>query len=454
MRQVDLVAGEPRFDMLETIRQFGVELVESSGEAEGLRQAHAAYYLRIAEEAAPALEHNADQVWLARFDAEHGNLDAALSWLAAHDRLEAIRLAGAIGFYWYYLGYLTEGRRWLEDVLATGDETLAREPTVTARALRGCGLLAHMQGELERAQDLYESSRRFAQLGSDRNAEGIALSFLGGVLIARGRYDDATAPLEAALAYWLETANASWLAHTFFHLGLIGYVRRDRDRATKLFAEAARLYDAIGSRFDTTDPLLYLGLLAIAAGDYPRAAEHLTEVMTRLKERRSAPAMASGLAGVATLATASGRHLAAARLFGAGETLLGLSGGAYALPARESHEQAITITRRELGDGEWFAATLAGRTLRLEDALAEADSLLAAVATATPPAPTEDPSSLTERERDVLRLVAAGYTNPQIAEALFISRGTARTHVANLLAKLGVHTRTEAADLAHRRGLL
>jgi DNA-binding NarL/FixJ family response regulator len=112
------------------------------------------------------------------------------------------------------------------------------------------------------------------------------------------------------------------------------------------------------------------------------------------------------------------------------------------------------MTRREFGEDAWNEATAAGRALRLDDALAEADALLADVATAPPIGSTSDAAGLTDRERDVLRLVAAGYTNPQIAEALFISRGTARTHVANLLAKLGVHTRTEAADLAHRRGLL
>jgi len=342
----------------------------------------------------------------------------------------------------------------LEELLDTDEQTLALVPVVVARALRGCGLLAQMQGELERAQHHYEAGRRYAQLGGDRHSEAICLSFLGGVLISQGRYDEATRPLEEALTRWLEGANHAWLAHSFFHLGLIGYQRRDRDRAIKLFAESVRLYESIGSRFDTTDPLLYLGLVAIAAGDYARAAEHLAEVLVRLRERRSAPAMATGLAGVATLASATGRHLPAVRLFGAAEALLTLTGGAYPLPARESHEQAIAMTHRELGKDVWNAATAAGRALRLDDALAEADALLAGVATVAPIGSTNDAAGITDRERDVLRLVAAGYTNPQIAEALFISRGTARTHVANLLAKLGVHTRTEAADIAHRRGLL
>jgi non-specific serine/threonine protein kinase len=441
--------------MLETIRQFGVELVEASGEADGLRQVQAAYLLRVAEEAAPQLEHSADQTWLARLDAEHGNLDAALTWLATHDRERALRLAGALAYFWYYLGYLTEGRRWLEAVLTADEQMLTSDPVVAARALRGCGLLAQMQGELERAQELYQAARRYAQLGGDRHAEAIALSFLGGNLIAQGRYDDATVPLEAALTRWLEGANASWLAHTFFHLGLIGYVRRDRDRATKLLAESVRLYDAVGSRFDTTDPLLYLGLLAIAAGEHGRAADHFADALGRLRERRSPPAMAGGLAAAATLATAGGRHLTAARLFGAADGLLGPAGGAYPRPARESHEQAIAIARQEVGEAEWTAASTSGRALTLDDALAEADALLAEVAAAANTGAGESATGgLTEREREVLRLVAAGYTNPQIAQALFISRGTARTHVANLLAKLGVHNRAEAADQAHRRGLL
>lgn len=96
---------------------------------------------------------------------------------------------------------------------------------------------------------------------------------------------------------------------------------------------------------------------------------------------------------------------------------------------------------------------MADRALSLEDALALADEALATIGAGTPQI-TAGAQLLTDRELDVLRLLAAGKTNPEIAEALFISRGTVRTHVSNILAKLGVNTRREAAEVARRDGLL
>ena len=131
----------------------------------------------------------------------------------------------------------------------------------------------------------------------------------------------------------------------------------------------------------------------------------------------------------------------------------GAGGLALALPARDTYERAMTRARATLGWDAYRAELAAGAELTRDLALAEADAELASLA-AVAVNPGGDTAGLTGRERDVLRLLVLGRSNPQIAAALFISRATARTHVSHILAKLGVSSRTEAATEAHRQGLV
>ena len=159
---------------------------------------------------------------------------------------------------------------------------------------------------------------------------------------------------------------------------------------------------------------------------------------------------------MATLAVGGGQAETAARLLGATRALCHRAGCAFHLPLRAAYERAEADARTALGDGRFAAASVAGAALPFDEAVAEAAGVLATASAAAPlgQATGAARAGLTLRELDVLRLLVAGRSNPEIAEALFITRATARTHVANILAKLGVGSRTEAADYAHRHGLV
>src|SRR5215213_10113162 len=150
LQQKEGFDGEPRFAMLETIREYASERLEDSSDAEAARHAHAEYFLALAEEAEPMLWGAEDAAWLDRLEHEHDNMRAALSWSIEHEEAElALRLGGALRWYWYMEGYYGEGRRWLEAALGK-DWGVAAE--ARARALEGVGWLANVQGDLDRAE--------------------------------------------------------------------------------------------------------------------------------------------------------------------------------------------------------------------------------------------------------------------------------------------------------------
>ena len=184
-----------------------------------------------------------------------------------------------------------------------------------------------------------------------------------------------------------------------------------------------------------------------------------------MRVRRSRADFANGLADVATLAVAAGDHAQAARFFGAADSLRGEDGAPFPLPARTAYEGAAAAARSRLGDATWTRAYAAGAALPMDDALAEAEAIVAdplgdrprsasVVAFRQPRhAGRGDLPPLTRRERGVLAHLCQRLTDPEIAERLFISPRTASAHVANILSKLGAANRREAAVIAIQQGL-
>ena len=371
--------GEPRFTMLETIREFAAEEFAAYGEETDGRDAHARFFLELAEEAAPHLARMSDPVWLDRLEADHDNLLTALSWVADEDDVaRTVCLAGALGWFWYMHGHYQEGRAWLDRALAM-EETAAPEciPVLArADARVGRGLLAMTLGEGERSAALLGEAAALRRGTGDVWGGAYADSLRGGVLVSLGRYDEAEAIFPEILRWWQAFGDPMLTAHACFHLGLVAFMKGDRERTATLCQEAVTLYDAAQCGLDAIDPLHYLGLNACAAGDLQVAARHMREALARLRLRRSSVDYAHGLADVATLAQAHGHLQAAARLFGAAYGIRGKGGAPFPLPARDAYERSASSVRNQLGE-DWAAAYDAGARLTLEAAIAEAETELA-----------------------------------------------------------------------------
>jgi DNA-binding CsgD family transcriptional regulator/tetratricopeptide (TPR) repeat protein len=359
-----------------------------------------------------------------------------------------------------------------------------------ASLLLGSGLILQMQGELEHAQVALERSLAWAGKAGQTRRAAIARSLLGGVLVCRGRYDEAEPVFETVREQWLELVAGTrrsefWAGHALFHLGLVAYARRDWERATRLLSDAIREYDAHGATVEAIDPLHYLALVACHRGDLSGAVGIVTDLFERLHRGRSEAYLADSLADAATLAAFAGNFVASARLFGAVAKLLQAGGGAHSRPARDTYEHAAATARQMLGEEAWMSAFLAGQAVPLKEALVESEALLAAQRTGEyacpPPLTARDASDqiipphdeavvneasvppagrsrqafdLTRREQEVLGLLCQRLTDPEIAARLFISPRTASSHVANVLGKLGAANRREAAGIAARRRLV
>ena len=240
-QEEDARSGEPRFTMLETLREYASERLVASGEWEDARRTHANYFLQLAEEAEPHLTGHAQVAWLARLEIEHDNLRAVLRW--ALDSMEiglGLRLAGIVGRFWWVRGYLSEGRGWLDEFLVAANPRDDRAiSSAYALALNWAARLADKQGDYTRTAALAEESLSlFRELGDKRGAAS-ALNILGRAAMRQGDYARARALHEEGLALCRECGDTSGLAASLNNLGILVAEQGNYTQAMELHQERA-----------------------------------------------------------------------------------------------------------------------------------------------------------------------------------------------------------------------
>jgi non-specific serine/threonine protein kinase len=446
--------AEPRYLMLETVREFGLEQLAAGDEEEAARRRHAAWCLSLAEQAEPELLGPAQRLWLQRLEREHANLRAAHAWFVEHAAAgPALRLAAALWVFWFLRGHLREGDAWLAQALAVEH---GAQPTDRVRALWGAGMLAWARGDFGRAEALGARARLLAAEHGYVFGLAAALYLLFLATEMGGRHGDAVVLGEESVARMRESGVRAWLAYVLGDVGTRLVAAGDRQRGEAWIAEGLALHREFGNKQGLGNKLSDLGWLSHAAGDAPAAARQYAESLRLLWEGGDAWYLASPVEGLAAVALDAGQAVQAARLLGAAATLRELSGSTVWPAERGRLERAVAAARAALGDEGYAREAAAGRALPLPEVVAKSTAVAEALLSATRPAPPPSPAELaglSPREHDVLRLLATGRSNQAIADALFIGRGTVKTHVASILTKLGARTRTEAVDLARRRGL-
>jgi non-specific serine/threonine protein kinase len=468
LRQEEQADGELRFRMLETIREFGVERLAAHGEETATRRRHAAWCLEQAEQAEPALWGPEQVAWLDRLEAEHDNLRAALAWAEeAGDGATMLRLAGALWWFWQARGHLGEGRGWIGRALTAAGDGAGDGALEGARsaALCGASLLAGLQGDHAEATRLAEAGIAAGRARGDEAAVARGLWMLSFAAGVRGDHPAGQRFGEEALAAFRAQGDERWTALALNRLGIETYEQGNAAAATPLFEDALARWRRQGHSWGVATVLANLAEIARDRGDVARAATLYRESLGLCWDQRDQWGLVEALVGLADIAGSRGQAEAAVRLFGAADAVgeaIGLRLQPY---VRARHDRALAAARAALGAEAFAAAWTAGRALPLVQAVAEATAVSRAggpaapgaaprAAVAPPPGPVGDTAGLTPRELEVLRLLAAGRSSREIAEALFISHRTATTHVANILGKLDVDTRAAAVALAYRRGLV
>lgn len=448
---------EPRYGMVETIREFSWERLAESGEETAIRDAHAAWCLDLTTRVMPywftASQNRAGN----QVENELDNVRSALVWLAESDVETCLKLIVAMWSFWFVRGHWAEGRGWLERALAwsTGTRTAERLwvliGATTVVANRGAGAPAIWAEEaLDIAREL-----------DDKVAIASALVTLGAAMSARGATDRAIGLFVAALEAWRElvptVAHAeSNVSMMLTNLAWLALGQGDEARALRLAEEGLAIQRRLGFAWGAADSLMLLARMARNSGDPVLATACCRESLDLAWDQRDQQQFLVALDQLALLAADAGMAEQAAQLFGATERLNEFVGSQLDPETDESRARALSTVGAQLGPDTFSDIWTRGRAMPLREVVAEATRV-----PTDPDAPPSPPTvnrvpqdGLTRREREVLHLLVEGQSNAEIAETLYIGAGTVKTHVANILTKLGAPTRAAAATFAVRLGLV
>jgi predicted ATPase/DNA-binding CsgD family transcriptional regulator len=451
--QTEEPSGEPRYGMLETIREFGLEQLAASGEEDATRSAHAAYYLALAEQAEPHLIASGSAAWVERLAIERDNLHTAVTWaLRTGNAATVLRLAGTILSFAYARGEPREGQQWLESALAAGSGVSVE---TRVDALFTASALAQVRGDFSRSTALSEEGLALARAHDYAFGRARALLALGITAEWQGDLDLAAARYEESRGLMERLENSVRLPHWTLlpvaNLADVALLRGDPASAATLAEQAVAGWREAGYLWGIAQALGTAAAAASERGDQVRASRLYDETLTLWLESDDGRGIAGTFAGIAGVANHRGRPERAARLLGAAWGVAESLGVRY-LAHHVHAERVLAATQSQLDDEAFDAAWEEGQTLSIEQAVTEARRLLAAP-TSGPVPPGASPR-LSPRELDVLRLLVAGHHDREIAAALRVSPRTVQTHVASLFAKFGVNSRVEVTAIAVRRGLV
>ena len=490
--------GEPRFTMLETIREFGLARLAENREEARTRDRHAAYFLDLVTSLdawVAAYLPDAPEI-LDRLETEYPNLRAALGWQReTGDVSGLLALAGDLCFFWQLRGHMRDGRAWLERGLAQEGDVAA--PARATAQLALAGILRQLEGAAP-AFPLCEASLRYYQSCGDAARTARAYEQAAFISLQMSDPNLTNRYIDAALATLATLRDRPWVARAETQVHWIRSVlakdQGDLAGAQRHLREVIARQRAIARESGREQPSACWPLLTLASiehvqGSLSAALEHYQASLDHAWRFQEALCTARTLARIAGMVAAEGCWQEAAGLFGATEAFCDRIGLTFAQEIWPM-TRAMGLPQPWQGDDDFTgqaaamrravlrrspaplpplpdpaaAAELwaAGRQAPIEEAVGRARAVdLTLSAVPRPPRVMASRQSgamaavsLTPREYEVLAMLCQRLTNAEIAERLFLSRRTVEDHVAHLLGKLDAANRREAAAVAARLGLV
>jgi predicted ATPase/transcriptional regulator with XRE-family HTH domain len=401
---------EPRFSLLETIREYAAEKLTAGAEQDTIRRRHAEHFLAMTQAVEPALAGPQQDACLDRLDTELDNLREALGWLLERGRVaEELCLAGALYPFWLARGHCREGRRWLEEGLARGtgltqaaraqalwglggiavqlgdyvrgspllEEALSLchgldDAAGTTRALNLLGVIAWRQATYARAITLYEEALPLATVLGDQRERAFALLNLGISVYRQGDRAAGRQYLEEALALNRARGDRHATLHALFNLGYDATLRGDLSEAQAMLEEVLATARGLKIRNFVAYALENLATVSTLQGNHEQAAVELRETLLLGRELGDRYLLVFALADLAKLEVARGRLARAVRLGGMVAGLQELLGIAMAPMEDQDREQVLARARADLGEAPFRRAWESGQGLSLDEAVADA----------------------------------------------------------------------------------
>jgi len=439
----------PRFFMLETVREHALERLAASGEEEQIRAQQTAYFLAMTEAAKLVTVSHQHRAVGERLELEHDNVrDIFERAIAQEDGETAQRLVAAVGIYlWLVRGYISEGRSWSERALAFGACT---PPEVYAEVLFAASEVAGMSGDLAQAITLAREALTISRASCGNYTTGLALFHLGNAVANNGEGDPV--PLYEESLALLDSAEG-WARSrpVLLNLALVTFEQGDIDRAKALASEALAGWREMDVPWGMSRASSLLADIARKQGDRTLATALFREALLHREMDDKSMLVELFLAIAGASSADLDQATIAAQLAGTAMALAEEIGFVLSGGLRASVERDLGVLRATIGENAFAEAWAAGRALTVEEAV---DLALAWDDSIAAPLILIAPGDLTHREREVLGLLAEGHSDQEIANALGISYRTVTSHVRNILDKLDVTSRTAAATLAVRRGIV
>jgi predicted ATPase/class 3 adenylate cyclase/DNA-binding CsgD family transcriptional regulator len=449
--------GEPRFTMLETIREYALERLTSSDEADAIRRHHADFFLALAQEADPKLTSRERGVWMRRLIVEYDNLRAVFQWSKENkETMVGLQLAGSLNWFWNFNGNFSEGRSWLETTLAQSKMLGPQAEMARAKALSGLGNLTWSQGNYAAGYIALEESMALYQRLGGRGEFAFALLVRGLVEREHGDLATARASMEASLTLYREVGDQWKLALCLVSLGRTELMAGNLVAARPLLEEGRTIFREIGDEWGLAVALNNLGLVALREGNYGQAVKLYQEAIALFQQEGHKLFAIRCLEELAWVICLQGDYAQAMRLCGAAEAQREALGAALSPSACAEHDRHVATARTHLAESAFATAWAEGRAMTMEQAVELALAMSEPPSSPTPShsrAAKSDLGGLTARELEVAALIGQGLSNREIAEQLTLSERTIEAHISHIFNKLDFTTRVEVRKWAKEKGL-